>query len=56
MTADSLATAVSVLGPAAGLKLVDETPDAAALIVRVENGKPATYESKRFREFVVHEN
>jgi thiamine biosynthesis lipoprotein len=33
-TADSLATAVYVLGPTRGLALVDRTPGAAALIVR----------------------
>jgi thiamine biosynthesis lipoprotein len=32
VVADALATAVSVLGPAGGLRLVDETPGAAALI------------------------
>lgn len=39
MTADSLATAVSVLGPDAGMNLVEETPGAAAIFVRVEGHK-----------------
>ena len=39
ITADSLATAVSVLGPEAGLKLICKTPGAAALVVRKTNGK-----------------
>jgi thiamine biosynthesis lipoprotein len=33
-TADSLATAVSVLGPARGLRLIEDTPDVAVHIVR----------------------
>ena len=37
ITADSLATAVSVLGPVKGLQLVKETPGAAVLIVRAES-------------------
>ena len=41
---DALATAVCVLGPERGLKLVDETEGAAALIVREDR----TFESSRF--------
>jgi thiamine biosynthesis lipoprotein len=49
MTADSMATAVSVLGPAAGLELVEATPGAAAFIVQaVEGDKPRTFASSRF--------
>jgi thiamine biosynthesis lipoprotein len=48
-TADSLATAVSVLGPERGLPLVEATPDAAAYIVRVEQGEVRTTASKRFK-------
>lgn len=51
-TADSLATAVSVLGPEAGLKLVESTPGVAAFIVRAPAGKVETYESTRFGCFV----
>ncbi|MGC3970625.1 MAG: FAD:protein FMN transferase [Pirellulales bacterium] len=47
-TADSLATAVSVLGPERGLKLIEETPGAAALIVRAEVGGIQTEQSKSF--------
>lgn len=47
-TADSYATAVSVLGPERGLKLIEETPGAATLIVRVIDGQRETRESKRF--------
>jgi thiamine biosynthesis lipoprotein len=52
-TADSLATAVSVLGPKAGLKLIERTPGAAALIVRSTDGPPETFPSRRFQNFVV---
>lgn len=41
-TADALATAVSVLGPERGLKLVATVPGAVAYIVRLENGQPLT--------------
>ena len=53
-TADSLATAVSVLGPDAGLAVVEETPGAAAFIVRENgDGPPQTFTSRRFESFVV---
>ena len=45
--ADSYTKAVAVLGPEKGLKLIDETPGAAAIVVRVPQGKVETYESKR---------
>ena len=49
--ADSLASAVSVLGPEKGLRLIEETAGAAALmIVEGENGEKA-YTSKQFAEF-----
>jgi len=52
-TADSLATAVSVLGPKAGLALVERTAGAAVSIVRAMNGKLEIFQSPRFAEFVV---
>ena len=48
-TADSLASAVSVLGPKRGLELVEKTPGAAAYIERKPEGKFEAYESSRFR-------
>jgi thiamine biosynthesis lipoprotein len=48
--ADGLASAVSVLGPEKGLKLIEETPGAAALIVRAPRGKVETYESSGWRD------
>jgi thiamine biosynthesis lipoprotein len=48
--ADGLATAASVLGPEKGLKLIEETPGAAALFVWLENDNVKTVETNRFRE------
>ena len=53
ITADSLATAVSVLGPQAGLKLIENTPGAAALIVRATAKEPEVFESPEFDKYVV---
>ena len=50
LTADGLDTAVSAMQPAAGLKLVDETPGAAAIILRTNNGMLQTFESSRFKD------
>ena len=47
-TADGLATTLSVLGPAAGLPLVEATPAAAARFVQLEDGQPAVTESSRW--------
>lgn len=48
-TADSLATAVYVLGPERGLKLVEQTREAACLIVRAREGAPEMLESSRWK-------
>jgi thiamine biosynthesis lipoprotein len=48
-TSDSLATAVSVMGPEAGLRLVDATPGASARFTRIEH-EPRVYTSTRWRE------
>jgi FAD:protein FMN transferase len=50
LTSDPLSTAVSVLGPEKGLKLIEATPGAAALIVLTVDGKPRLYESARWKE------
>jgi thiamine biosynthesis lipoprotein len=47
-TADALATTLSVLGPEAGLPLVEATPAAAARFVQLEDGKPVVTESRRW--------
>ncbi|MEW6157870.1 MAG: FAD:protein FMN transferase [Verrucomicrobiota bacterium] len=49
MTADSLATAVSVLGPKRGLDLVEKTPGAAAYIVRMPGTEMETFASSRLK-------
>jgi FAD:protein FMN transferase len=45
---DALATAVSVMDPAAGLKLIDTTPTASALIVVQTGSGIQTWKSKRW--------
>jgi len=50
MTADSLATAVSVLGPAQGLKLIEETPSVAARIARRPGEQIEFVESSRWSD------
>ena len=52
MTADALSTAVSVLGPRAGLKLVEAMPRAAAHIVRKPQDRIEASQSSRFDSFV----
>lgn len=56
ITADSYATAVSVLGPKLGLELIEQTPAAAALIVQAADVKetsaaPQIFESQRLKSF-----
>ncbi len=50
MTADALASTVSVLGHPEGIQLVDRLPGCAALVVRVVDGEPTLHASKRFAE------
>jgi FAD:protein FMN transferase len=52
-TADSLATAVSVLGPLRGLELIERNEGAAALIVRKAEEKLETRESRNLSEFEI---
>ena len=50
--ADSIASAVSILGPEKGLKLVvEDTPGAAMLMIVEQDGVQKTFASKRFAEF-----
>ena len=48
-TSDGLATAVSVMGAAGGLRLVDATSGAAAFVTEEAAGALRTYESSRWR-------
>jgi thiamine biosynthesis lipoprotein len=52
ITADSLATAVSVLGPEAGMALIERTPGAAALILRAPEGTIEVRESSRLARWL----
>jgi len=47
-TANSVATAASVLGPQAGLKLIEDTPEAGGRIVRKPGIHIEAFESRRF--------
>jgi thiamine biosynthesis lipoprotein len=47
-TADALATAVSVLGHERGLRLIDATPDAAALVLHANGDQVEVHHSKRW--------
>lgn len=51
-TADSYTKGVMLLGPEKGLRLIEETPDAAAIIVRAPDGKVETFESIRVIDYL----
>ncbi|MEZ6070907.1 MAG: FAD:protein FMN transferase [Pirellulales bacterium] len=51
-TADSLATAVSVLGPVEGVRLIEAVPDTAVLSVFVDDDKVLTAESSNFAALI----
>ena len=51
ITADSLASAVSVLGPQRGLKLIECTDKTAALVVVLVDGEPKVFSSRRMSEY-----
>lgn len=55
ITADSLASAVAVLGAKKGLKLIEVTKKTAALIVQIEKGKRQEFPSRRLNDFVLDE-
>ena len=48
ITADALASAVSVLGPERGMELIERTKGVEALIVFLKDGRPVPRESKWF--------
>jgi FAD:protein FMN transferase len=50
-TADSYDTAIAVMGPAKGLKLVESTRGVEAIITHIENGRRVTVESRGFIKF-----
>ncbi len=49
LSTDGLSSAVAILGPRQGLKLVNETPGAAAFIVRMADGREQTYRSRKWK-------
>lgn len=53
ITADSLATAVSVLGPRKGLRLIERTDGAAAWVLRAPEGVLESYESRRLARWPI---
>jgi thiamine biosynthesis lipoprotein len=53
ITADSLASAVSVLGPKPGFDLIEATPEAAALVLRTTAAGHESHESCRWKRFPV---
>jgi thiamine biosynthesis lipoprotein len=50
-TTDGMGTAISVMGPQAGLELIDRLPATAAFVSRQEGDKVVSYPSRRFHEF-----
>jgi thiamine biosynthesis lipoprotein len=50
LSTDGVSSAAAILGPQKGLALVENTPKAAAFIVRMIDGQQKTYESKRWKE------
>jgi len=50
LSTDGLSSAVAILGPEKGLKLIENTPGVAAFIVRAIGGQERTYQSRRWRE------
>ncbi len=50
LSTDGLSTAVAVLGPEKGLRLVESMPGMAAMVVRMVDGREQTSESSRWKE------
>jgi len=53
MLADAMASAVSVMGAQAGLRLVDDTPGFEALVLTMEGGRPTLHRSAGFVTYEV---
>ncbi len=49
LSTDGLSSAAAILGPQEGMKLIEDTPGAAALMVRIVDGKEMVYESSRWK-------
>jgi len=55
ITADGLASAVSIMGPEEGLELIERTSDTAAYIIRSPDGDAEIYSSSRWSGYPVVE-
>jgi thiamine biosynthesis lipoprotein len=55
ITADSLATAVSVLGPEKGVTLIEETPETASLVVYLDDEQVRVVQSRNMGDFILGE-
>jgi thiamine biosynthesis lipoprotein len=55
MTADGLDTAACILGPEKGLALIESTPGAAGLFVRITKEGKEIRESANWKEFAAEE-
>ena len=55
ITADSLASAVTVLGPQQGLNLIEQKKKTAALFVQIDEGKRKEFPSRRLNDYVLDE-
>lgn len=53
IAADSLATALCLLGPEKGFPLIEKIPGAAAILLQVEDGKPTSHVSRRWNGYLV---
>jgi thiamine biosynthesis lipoprotein len=50
LTSDALTKVLSVLGPEKGLKIIEDTPQTAAQLVRAPNGVAQRYQSSRWKD------
>jgi FAD:protein FMN transferase len=50
LSTDGLSSAAAILGPENGMALIESTPGAAGLMIRVVNGKEQVYVSRRWKE------
>lgn len=55
VTCDWIDTAVAVMGPAAGIEMVEKIPGASVRVTTAENESIRVYESKRFSEHRIEE-
>jgi FAD:protein FMN transferase len=53
ITTDGLSKVVSVLGPAKGLPIIEQTPGVAAYVIRAPDGKEETCQSSRWKDLTV---